>query len=56
MGVREPAADGYRMLGVEYIGGRRVVDDDGVLKVATDLGEVLGRLVLCILKGGQNIP
>lgn len=43
VGVREPAADGYRMLGVEYVGRRGVVDDDSVSKFAANLGEILGK-------------
>lgn len=41
MSVREPATDGYRMLRVKYIGCRRVIDDDRLLEVTANLGEVL---------------
>lgn len=35
--VREPAADGNGVLRVKDVRRGRVVDDDGVLKIATDL-------------------
>jgi hypothetical protein len=35
--VREPAADGNGVLRVEDVRRGRVVDDDGVFEVATDL-------------------
>ena len=35
--VREPAADGNGVLRVEDVRGGRVVDDNGVLEVTTDL-------------------
>jgi hypothetical protein len=41
MGVREPAADWYRVLRMEYIGCRRVINNNCVSKVTTDLGKVL---------------
>jgi hypothetical protein len=41
MSVREPAADWYRMLGVEYIGCRGIINDDCISKVAADLGKIL---------------
>lgn len=41
MRVGEPTANGYGVLRVEYVGRRRVVDDDGVLEVTPDLGEIL---------------
>ena len=39
--VRKPA--GYRngVLGVEYVRGRRVVNDNGVLEISPDLREIL---------------
>lgn len=39
--VREPATDGNRVLRVEDIGGGGVINDNGFLQVATDLGEIL---------------
>lgn len=39
--VREPAADGYRVLRMEYIRGGRIVDDDRLSKVTANLGEIL---------------
>jgi hypothetical protein len=41
MCVREPAADGYRVLRVEDIGSRGVVNDDGFPKVTTNLRKIL---------------
>ena len=37
MSVREPATDGNRMLGVEDVGCRGIIDDDCVFQVSTDL-------------------
>ena len=39
--VREPAADGYRVLRVEDIGSWGVVDDDGFPKVTANLRKIL---------------
>lgn len=39
--VREPAADGNGVLRMEDVGSGRIVDDDGVLQVATYLGKIL---------------
>lgn len=39
--VREPAADGYRVLGMEDVGRRGVVDNNGFSEVPSDLGKVL---------------
>ena len=41
MGVREPAADGYRVLRVEYIGRGRIIDNYRVSEVATNLRKIL---------------
>ena len=41
MSVGEPAADGYGMLGMENVGGWRVINDDGILEIATHLRKVL---------------
>lgn len=41
MSIGKPAADGHSMLRVENIGSGRVVDDDGILEVPANLGEVL---------------
>ena len=41
MRVREPTADGHRVLRVEDVRGGRVVDYDGFPQVTADLGEVL---------------
>lgn len=37
VGVREPAADRDGVLWVEDVGSGRVVDDDGILEITTDL-------------------
>lgn len=39
------------MLGVEDVGRGRVVDDDGILEVPSDLGEVLDIVPLVIVAG-----
>ena len=41
VGVREPAADGYRMLGVEDVRSWGVVDDNRFTQITANLGEVL---------------
>ncbi len=47
--IREPTADGNGMLRVEDVRGRRVVDDDGVLQVSADLGEILDVVSLVVV-------
>lgn len=49
--VREPAAYRQRVLGVEYVRRRGVVDDDGVLEIPPDLGEVLDVVPLVVVAG-----
>lgn len=44
MSIRKPAADGDSVLRVEDVRRRRVVDDDGVLEIATNLGEILWKV------------
>lgn len=44
MGIRKPAADRNGMLRMEDVRGWRIVDDDGLLEIAANLGEVLFRL------------
>jgi hypothetical protein len=39
--VREPAADGDGVLRMKNVGGGRVVDNDGILEVTANLGEIL---------------
>ena len=39
--VRKPAANGYRVLGVENVGCRRVVNDDCLSNVTPNLGKIL---------------
>jgi hypothetical protein len=41
MSVREPAADWYRMLRVEYIGCRGIINDNCISKVAANLRKIL---------------
>ena len=49
MRVGEPTADGDGVLGVENVRCGRVVDDDGVLEVAADLGEILDVVALVVI-------
>ena len=46
VGIGKPAADRDGMLGVEDVRGGRVVDDDRILEVATDLRKILYRVSL----------
>lgn len=41
MCVREPAADGYRVLRMKDVGGWGVVNDDSFSKVSTNLRKIL---------------
>lgn len=41
MCVREPAADGYRVLRVENVRGGGIVNDDRFAKVTADLRKIL---------------
>lgn len=41
MGVREPAADGYRVLRVEDVGSWGIVDDDCLTEITANLREIL---------------
>lgn len=47
--VGEPTADGDGVLGVENVRGGGVVDDDSVLEVAADLGEVFDVVALVVV-------
>ena len=47
--VRKPAADRNSVLGVEYVGGRRVVDDDGVFQISSNLRKVLDIVSLVVV-------
>jgi hypothetical protein len=49
VGIREPTADWHGMLGVENVGCRRVVDNDCLLEVATNLRKVLHIVSLVIV-------
>jgi hypothetical protein len=47
--IREPTADGDSMLRVENVRRRRVVDDDGILEVSSDLRKVLDVVSLVVV-------
>ena len=49
MRIREPAANGEGVLWVEYVRGGRVVDDYGVLEIASNLGQVLDVVALVVV-------
>lgn len=49
MSVREPAADRNGVLRVEYVRGRRVVDDDGIFQITSDLGQILDVIALVVV-------
>ena len=49
MGIGEPTADGYSVLWVVDVGGRRVIDDDGILQVSADLGQVFDVISLMVV-------
>lgn len=53
--VREPAADGYRVLRVEDVGSRGVVDDDSVPKLTANLREILLEIVNKIVANGTSL-
>ena len=54
--VGEPTADGDGVLRVENVRGRGVVDDDCVLEVAADLGEVLDVVALVVVAAFAEEP
>lgn len=56
MGIGEPTADGHGVLGVEDIGCGRVVDDDGVLEIAANLGQVLDVVALVVVAAFAEKP
>lgn len=56
MRIRKPTADWYGMLRVEYVGSRRVVDDDGVLQVAAHLGQVLDIVTTMVVTALSKQP
>lgn len=37
------------MLRVEYVRGRRIVDDDGVFQITSDLGQILDVVALVVV-------
>jgi hypothetical protein len=47
--IREPTANGYSMLRVEYVRCRRIIDDDGFSKITANLGEILDVVPLVII-------
>lgn len=54
--IREPTADGDSVLWVENIRRRRVIDDDGVLQVASNLREVLDVVSLMVIAALPEKP
>jgi hypothetical protein len=56
VGVAEPTADGHRMLWVEDITRRRVVDDDGLLKITPDLTQILDIVALVVITALPEEP
>lgn len=49
MSIREPTANWHGVLWVEDVGSRRVVDDYGVLEVATNLGQIFHIVALVVV-------
>jgi hypothetical protein len=49
VGVREPTADRHRVLGVENVRSRRIVDNYCVFEVAPNLGQVLYIVALVVV-------
>lgn len=49
MRIREPTADGHGVLGVEDIRGWRVIDDNGILEVAPNLGQIFDVVALMVV-------
>lgn len=49
MSIGKPTADWHSMLGVEDIGGWRVVDDDRLSEISADLGKILDVISLVII-------
>ena len=45
MGVREPTANGYRMLRMKYIRRRGIINNDRFSKITTNLRKVLQKSV-----------
>ena len=56
MRIGKPAADGHGMLGVEDVRCGRVVDDDGVLQVTSDLREVFDVVSLVVVAALAEQP
>ena len=49
MRVREPTADWHGVLWVEYVGCWRVVDDDGIFQIASNLRQILNIVALMVI-------
>ena len=49
MGIAEPTANWYRVLWVEDVAGRRVVDDDCLSKISSYLAEILDIVSLVVV-------
>ena len=56
MSVGKPTADGHSMLGVEDVRRRRVVNDDGVLEISSDLREILDVVALVVVTALAEEP
>lgn len=56
MSIREPTADWNRVLRVENVRGRRVVDDDRVLQVAPNLRQILDIVALVVVAAFSEQP
>jgi hypothetical protein len=54
--VGKPTADGHSMLGVEDVGSRRVIDDDCVLKISSDLREIFDIISLVVVAALSEEP
>ena len=53
--IREPAADWDGVLGVEDVGRRRVVDDDGLFEVSANLRQVLCNFISSCWETRQSL-
>jgi diphthamide synthase (EF-2-diphthine--ammonia ligase) len=47
--IGEPTADRNSMLGMEDIRGGRIVDDDSILEIPSDLGQVFDVIALVVV-------
>lgn len=56
VGVGEPATNGDRVLGMENVRRRRVVDDDGVFQVSSHLRKILDVVSMVIVAALAEQP